>query len=121
MSLLNQDLGLTDISAEGGCCSGDACACGGHDAAQTSAHQTAAVHGHEEPTITYSVSGMTCEHCVRAVTKEVSAIPGVAGLTIDLQPEGLSTLNVTGASVTPAAVRAAVEEAGYELAFPARG
>jgi copper chaperone len=65
-------------------------------------------------TTTYTVAGMTCGHCVQAVSTEVGAIPGVTGVDVDLE-----TGSVTVASDQPvdaAQVRAAVEEAGYELA-----
>lgn len=61
----------------------------------------------------YSVTGMTCDHCVRAVTSEVEKIAGVASVTVDLEA-GRLTL-VSEAPVDPASVRAAVEEAGFEV------
>jgi copper chaperone CopZ len=61
----------------------------------------------------YRVDGMTCEHCVAAVTREVSAVPGVQEVEVDLS-SGL--LRVTGDQVSGDAVRAGVEEAGYSLA-----
>ncbi|TDC90840.1 copper chaperone [Saccharopolyspora aridisoli] len=61
---------------------------------------------------TYHVTGMTCQHCVASVTEEVGAIDGVTDVKIDL-PSGAVT--VVG-SAEETAVRAAVEEAGYELA-----
>lgn len=65
-------------------------------------------------TSTYTVLGMTCEHCVRAVNEEVSQVPGVSDVDVDLASGGLT---VTGTDpVDDAAVRAAVEEAGYQLA-----
>jgi copper chaperone len=65
-------------------------------------------------TATYTVVGMTCGHCVTAVTEEVSAVPGVTDVDVDLASGGLT---VTGeAPVDEDAVRAAVEEAGYEVA-----
>ena len=65
-------------------------------------------------TNTYTVTGMTCEHCVRAVTGELSALPGVADVRVDL---GTGAVTVTSAVPLPdGAVRAAVDEAGYELA-----
>ena len=68
-------------------------------------------------TITYTVSGMTCGHCVAAVTEEVSALTGVTGVEIDLVAGGLSRLRVSAEEpVTQDAVGAAVEEAGYHLA-----
>jgi copper chaperone CopZ len=62
---------------------------------------------------TYSVTGMTCDHCVRAVTSEVEKIAGVASVTVDLGA-GRLTL-VSEEPVDPASVRAAVEEAGFEV------
>jgi copper chaperone len=67
-------------------------------------------------TTTYTVSGMTCGHCVHAVTDEISALPGVHGITIDLVAGGESSVTVTSESPLPAdKVRRAVDEAGYEL------
>lgn len=64
-------------------------------------------------TITYSVSGMTCAHCVRAVTSEVSALPGVSAVAVDL-PTGAVTVT-SEPPVDVEALRAAVDEAGYQL------
>jgi copper chaperone len=62
---------------------------------------------------TYTVTGMTCGHCVSSVTEEVTAIPGVTDVQVDL-PSG--RLTVTAAEpVEDGLVRAAVEEAGYAL------
>jgi copper chaperone CopZ len=64
-------------------------------------------------TTTYTVKGMTCVHCVQSVTEEVSAVPGVSGVDVDL-----GSGRVTVASEQPvddSAVRAAVIEAGYEV------
>jgi copper chaperone len=65
-------------------------------------------------TATYTVTGMTCEHCVRSVSEEVSALPGVTAVDVDLPSGGLTV--TSDAPVDDAEVRAAVEEAGYELA-----
>jgi copper chaperone len=65
-------------------------------------------------TSTYTVSGMTCEHCVRAVTEELAKLDGVGSVEVDL-----ATGAVTVASQAPLddrAVAAAVDDAGYELA-----
>ena len=64
-------------------------------------------------TATYTVSGMTCSHCVSSVTEEVTKIAGVTDVKVDLASGA-----VTIASDTPVedtAVKAAVDEAGYEL------
>ncbi|HVW41949.1 MAG TPA: heavy-metal-associated domain-containing protein [Amycolatopsis sp.] len=62
----------------------------------------------------YNVTGMTCEHCVKAVTEEVGRIDGVQSVAVDL-PTGAVTVV---SSVTPSedAIRAAVDEAGYQVA-----
>ncbi len=65
-------------------------------------------------TATYTVTGMTCQHCVSAVTEEVSGLPGVTGVQIDLPSGGLTV--TSDGPVDDGAVRAAVEEAGYEVA-----
>jgi copper ion binding protein len=65
-------------------------------------------------TQTYTVIGMTCQHCVASVTEEVSEIPGVSGVDVDLAS---GTVVVTAARpVSDEDVRSAVEEAGYQLA-----
>ena len=64
-------------------------------------------------TSSYTVTGMTCGHCVASVTEEIQEIPGVQDVTVDL-PTGAVT--VTSAEpLDDAAVRAAVEEAGYQF------
>ncbi|AHD22173.1 copper chaperone [Rhodococcus pyridinivorans] len=65
-------------------------------------------------TSTYTVTGMTCQHCVASVTEEVQEIPGVENVAVDL---ATGAVTVTSAeSLDDAAVAAAVEEAGYSLA-----
>ncbi|TFV53246.1 copper chaperone [Blastococcus sp. TF02A-35] len=56
---------------------------------------------------------MTCGHCVTAVTEEVSQVPGVTAVDVDLATGGLTVTSEQ--PVDEAAVRAAVEEAGYEV------
>jgi copper chaperone CopZ len=61
----------------------------------------------------YTVSGMTCGHCVASVTEEVQEIAGVTEVAVDLESGGL---RVTSESPVPESdVRAAVQEAGYQL------
>ncbi|RZU30810.1 heavy-metal-associated domain-containing protein [Blastococcus saxobsidens] len=67
-------------------------------------------------TATYTVVGMTCGHCVNSVTEEVGQVPGVASVDVELGTGGLTVTSKD--EVTDAAVRAAVEEAGYQLAAP---
>ena len=67
-------------------------------------------------TTNFFVRGMTCGHCVSAVTDEVSAISGVTDVSIDLVEGGDSSVTITSdAPLEFEAVRAAVDEAGYEL------
>jgi copper chaperone len=62
---------------------------------------------------TYSVTGMSCEHCVAAVTAEVGALPDVSEVDVDLDS---GEVVVRGSDLDGEAVRAAVEAAGYGLA-----
>jgi copper chaperone len=62
-------------------------------------------------TSTYNVTGMTCGHCVASVTEEVSEVAGVRDVQVDLDS---GRMVVTG-EADDAAVRAAVEEAGYAV------
>lgn len=67
-------------------------------------------------TSTYSVTGMTCDHCVKAVTEELTALDGVSNVDVFLVSGGASTVEVTSdVELDRAAVQAAVDEAGYEL------
>jgi len=65
-------------------------------------------------TATYTVTGMTCAHCVNAVSEEVGAVPGVTAVEVDLASGALTV--TSDAPVDDAAVAAAVDEAGYALA-----
>lgn len=61
---------------------------------------------------TYRVEGMSCAHCRVAVTDEVSQVMGVADVDVDL---GTGTVTVRGVGIDDTAVRAAIDEAGYEV------
>lgn len=62
---------------------------------------------------TYRVTGMTCEHCVRAVTSELSSLGGVSGVAVDLIPGGVSLVTVTSNALLPETeVSDALDEAG---------
>ena len=66
--------------------------------------------------MTYDVACMTCEHCVRAVTDELTALSGVRDVGVDLVAGGTSTVRVVSDSPLPEqTVRDAVAEAGYTL------
>jgi copper chaperone CopZ len=64
-------------------------------------------------TTTYTVTGMTCGHCVQAVTDEISAIPGVESVDVQLATGAVTV--VSEQSLSQDAVMAAVDEAGYAL------
>ncbi|MFI0422246.1 heavy-metal-associated domain-containing protein [Spongiactinospora sp. 9N601] len=68
-------------------------------------------------TATYTVIGMTCGHCVSSVKEEVSEVPGVTGVEVDLST-GLLTVHSDGPA-DDSAIGAAVTEAGYSLASAA--
>ena len=65
-------------------------------------------------TETYSVTGMTCDHCARSVASEISALTGVTDVNVDVQTGDVSVHS--DAPLDPDQVREAVEEAGYSLA-----
>ena len=67
-------------------------------------------------TTSYGVTGMTCAHCVAAVTDEIGSIAGVSTVAIDLVVGGTSRVTVTSAEPLPVeSVRDAIDEAGYTL------
>jgi copper chaperone CopZ len=67
-------------------------------------------------THTYAVAGLTCGHCVSAVTSELSALPGVHDVSVDLVAAGTSRVHVVSDDpLEETRVREAVDEAGYEL------
>jgi copper chaperone CopZ len=69
-------------------------------------------------TRSYTVTGMTCQHCVASVTEEVQEVPGVQSVDVDLATGGLTVTlaDDAAADLDDTAIRVAVEEAGYQLA-----
>jgi copper chaperone CopZ len=63
--------------------------------------------------ITYTVPDMTCGHCKQAVTEELTQVEGVESVDVDLETK---LVVVQGDGLDDAALRAAIEEAGYEAA-----
>ena len=63
--------------------------------------------------LSYTVDGMSCDHCKAAVTEEVEQVAGVDDVEVDLDSKRVV---VRGADVSDDAVRAAIREAGYEAA-----
>jgi copper chaperone CopZ len=64
-------------------------------------------------TLTYTVPGISCGHCRTAITGEVTQVAGVSGVDVDLERK---VVTVTGAGVDDAAIRDAIDEAGYDVA-----
>ena len=60
----------------------------------------------------YRVSGMSCQHCVDAVQSEVGQLAGVSSVDVDLSQ---GAVTVTGEGLDDAAIRDAIDEAGYEV------
>lgn len=65
----------------------------------------------ESITWTYSVPGISCDHCKRAIEGEVSAVADVASVDVDIEAKKVT---VTGGD--DAAIRAAIDDAGYDVA-----
>jgi copper chaperone len=108
-------LGDTTEASGGGCCGGGGCGCGhgGTESARTESTEAASPAAASQ----YLVTGMTCGHCVASVRDEVGAVAGVDSVEVALVKGGASRVTVTAsAPVDEAAIRAAVEEAGYQLA-----
>ena len=63
--------------------------------------------------ITYRVPGMSCDHCKHAVTEELTGVAGVATVDVDLETK---LVVVRGEGLDDGALRAAIDEAGYEAA-----
>jgi copper chaperone len=64
-------------------------------------------------TLSYSVPGVHCDHCRAAIEGEVAPLAGVTGVAVDLVAK---TVTVTGDALDDAAIRAAIDEAGYDVA-----
>lgn len=111
MTVQHLDLGLTAPAAG---CGGDSCMCG----SPASVNETSAAAAAEPAVVAeLAVDGMTCGHCVRAVTEEITALDGVSDVDVELVAGGTSRVTVRGAAaVRTDALRAAVVEAGYTLA-----
>ena len=63
--------------------------------------------------LTYDIPGVSCGHCRAAITAEVAQVPGVSGVDVDLDAR---RVRVIGADLDDGAIRAAIDEAGYDVA-----
>lgn len=95
---------MTEQTNSGSCCGGNSCS--------TDAATDVQIHGTNVTTV-YKVSGMTCGHCEGAVSKEISALDGVTAVTAVAKTGEITV--TSAAPLDEQAVRAAVDEAGYEL------
>ena len=67
-------------------------------------------------TTNITVTGMTCGHCEAAVKEELGGLPGVSDVAVELNAGGDSPVTITSSNeLDDAAIRAAVDEAGYEV------
>lgn len=64
-------------------------------------------------TVTYIVPAIHCQHCVRSIREEVSEVPGVESVEVDVDSK---IVTVAGSGLSDELVREAIEEAGYEAA-----
>ncbi|TFD81057.1 heavy-metal-associated domain-containing protein [Cryobacterium psychrophilum] len=72
-------------------------------------------------TSTWSVSGMTCSHCVKSVTEELSQLKGATNVEVELVSGGVSQVTVLSiGELDRDAVAAAIDEAGYDLVAQSR-
>ena len=66
--------------------------------------------------LTIDVTGMTCGHCVRSVQEELTALPGVTEVQVELVAGGTSQVTITAAEpLSDDDIRAAIDEAGYQV------
>lgn len=111
-----RDLGLTDNNAGCACCTPRDHTTAAPGVAVTST-DTLAPAAARAVVADYLIDGMTCSHCVRSVTEELSAIDGVTDVDVQLNAGGTSRVRVASAApLDDGQVRSAVEEAGYSLA-----
>ena len=97
----------------------DGCGCGCGTAASTTTDRPTLSEGVDMTTTqTFSVTGMTCGHCERAVISELEDLEGVTGVSVDLVAGGTSSVTVTSSRpLDQAQVAEALDEAGdYQLA-----
>ncbi len=111
---------ISGVTLSGGCgCGGQStggCGCGHHHG-HGHAGDSAARESTDGAVATFGVRGMTCEHCVASVTEEISEYAGVTGVSVDLQPGGISAVTVTSTEpLDRANIEAAIRDAGYEPA-----
>jgi copper chaperone len=95
------------------------CSCCGTNPAATSSAPASERNVSHTNTVarSYAVTGMTCSHCVAAVSDELSALPGVTGVEVDLVAGGISTVTISSdTALTRDQIAAALDEAGdYQL------
>jgi copper chaperone CopZ len=110
-------LDLLDVSTETGGCGCGSCGCGSTDTStpEANAKESQMI---DKTTQSFAVIGMTCRHCVSAVTSELKALDGVTDVEVELVAGGTSTVTVTSeAPLDQSQVATVLDEAGeYQLA-----
>lgn len=112
-----RSLELLDTAPDTGGCGCGGCGCGSTGTATPEANAKESQMT-DQTTQSFAVTGMTCGHCVSAVTNELQAIDGVTDVEVNLVAGGTSTVTVTSeAALDQSRVAAALDEAGdYQLA-----
>lgn len=96
-----------------------ACGCSNNSTETLTITDAPTEHTMNQNNLTLNIDGMTCAHCVSSVTEELSEIPGVSNVTVELNAGGTSVATVTtNAPVDDKVLEAAVIEAGYAVADP---
>src|SRR4051812_34326423 len=90
-----------------------ACSCGTQDGAQEAGVAVATSTVEDGARQVYAVSGMTCGHCVSSVSAQIGKVEGVSGVQVDL---AAGAVTVSGSGFSDEQIRAAVQDAGYEMA-----
>jgi copper chaperone len=65
--------------------------------------------------VTINIEGMSCEHCVKAVTDAVAALPSVSDISVDLDG-GTASMTYDHAEISLDAIKEAIEDQGYDVA-----
>lgn len=115
---ITSNIEIVEAAASTGGCGCGGCGCGANDSATTDVAAAAGGMGSTGTTATFAVTGMTCGHCVNAVTSELQALAGVTEVSVELVADGVSTVTVVSVGpIDEALVVAALDEAGdYQLA-----
>lgn len=114
--MASQDI---EITTRGDATTADSCGCGCCGGESAAEQPVRLEPGAGSAMRQYAVTGMTCGHCVGAVTQQLSELSGVEAVDVTLVADGTSTVTVTSwTELSDDAVAAAIEEAGYAVVTP---